>query len=249
MSDPPPAGDLRSGTSEVLLAVAGLIVGWAAVGVIQALGVIPATGAGAAFGLVLGPVAVAVGALIYRALANRVIGAAPTGPTGDAAPSEGIPTRAGATAGVVVLHVIAAIVGSELLAWTLRALGAPVAEQKVVLDILRRGLALRPDLVALCLGGLVLAPLAEELFFRLLLFRRVRAAAGRVPAYFASALGFALIHQNPVGLLVYAWLGLVFASALERTRRPIAPILVHFGNNGVALSILLYQAHTGTLPT
>lgn len=230
----------RLAVSEVLLAAAGLVIGWAGLGLVTATGVLPRGEAGRALGLVYGPVAVGIGAFAYGTLATRVMSAP--------RPEVSAPLSLPKTALVVGLHVLAAIVGSEGLSWILQRVGLPVTEQEAVLSILRGGLEWGLPLIALGVGGLVLAPVAEEAFFRLLLFRRIRRTSGRVPAYVCSAAGFALIHQNPVGLVVYAWLGLVFASAFERTGRPGAAIGAHFGNNAIALSILLYQAHTGTLP-
>lgn len=235
-----PGGGSQLAISEVLIAAAGLIAGWAVVGLVGATGALPDGDVGQALGLIYGPIAVAVGAVTYWQVATRVF----------SAPGPGATTRLSApkTALVVTIHVAAAVVGSEILAYLMKLAGFPVTEQTVVLDILRGGLGLRPPLIALCAGALVLAPLAEELFFRALLFRRIRRVAGRTPAYLYSAVGFALIHQNPVGLVIYAWLGLVFASALERSARPAAAVWTHVGNNAVALGILLVQTHAGTLP-
>jgi membrane protease YdiL (CAAX protease family) len=72
-----------------------------------------------------------------------------------------------------------------------------------------------------------------------LLFRRVHHVGGRVPAYVLSAAAFATIHGNPEGLAIYAWLGLVFASAYERTGRLWCAMLVHVCNNALALAVLL----------
>ena len=83
------------------------------------------------------------------------------------------------------------------------------------------------------------APLAEELFFRQQLFGRIRRGGGPLAAYLSSALIFAAFHNNLQGLVVYIWLGLVFASAYARTGRISAAIAVHFGNNAFTLVALL----------
>lgn len=154
------------------------------------------------------------------------------------------PTPAGffATLGWVAAHLLLAVLGSFALALLMQALGAPVVEQTLVLEITRSGDLRRPELAILCFSALVLAPLAEELFFRQQLFGRIRRGSGPLAAYLASALIFAAFHNNLQGLVVYAWLGLVFASAYVRTGRISAAIAVHFANNAFTLTALLFTS-------
>jgi membrane protease YdiL (CAAX protease family) len=91
----------------------------------------------------------------------------------------------------------------------------------------------------LAVSAVVLAPLAEESLFRGLLFRRILERVGPWPAYVVSALAFAAIHGNLAGLVIYVWLGLVFAETLRRTGRLWTAIVVHMGNNAFALSLLV----------
>jgi membrane protease YdiL (CAAX protease family) len=99
--------------------------------------------------------------------------------------------------------------------------------------------------IVLALGGSIvigelLELVAEEWLFRALLLRRLLAHVGRPFAYGASALGFAAIHGNPAGFVVYVWLGLVFAVAMERTGKVASPITVHLTNNAFAFALLLF---------
>ena len=144
-----------------------------------------------------------------------------------------------ATLGWVTLHLLLAVLGSFALALLMQALGAPVVEQTLVLEITRNADLRRPELAMLCFSALALAPLAEELFFRQKLFGRIRRGGGPLAAYLASALIFAAFHNNLQGLVVYVWLGLVFASAYARTGRISAAIAVHFANNAFTLVALL----------
>jgi membrane protease YdiL (CAAX protease family) len=144
-----------------------------------------------------------------------------------------------ATLGWVAAHLLLAVLGSFALALLMQALGAPVVEQTLVLEITGNADLHRPELAILCFSALAIAPLAEELFFRQQLFGRIRRGGGPLAAYLISALIFAAFHNNLQGLVVYVWLGLVFASAYARTGRISAAIAVHFGNNAFTLAALL----------
>ena len=188
--------------------------------------------------MVLTPLATLFAAGFYRWLGRNVDNMAAV----PAAPMPIRPTPAGffATLGWVAAHLLLAVLGSFALALLMQALGAPVVEQTLVLEISRSGDLRRPELAILCFSALALAPLAEELFFRQQLFGRIRRGSGPLAAYLASALIFAAFHNNLQGLVVYAWLGLVFASAYARTGRIFAAIAVHFANNAFTLIALLF---------
>jgi membrane protease YdiL (CAAX protease family) len=191
-------------------------------------------------GMVLTPLATLCAAGFYGWLGRNVDRAAnhstpPTNPNNNPAPRAGLL----ATLGWVTLHLLLAVLGSFALALLMQALGAPVVEQTLVLEITRNADLRRPELAMLCFSALALAPLAEELFFRQKLFGRIRRGGGPIAAYLASALIFAAFHNNLQGLVVYVWLGLVFASAYARTGRISAAIAVHFANNAFTLAALL----------
>ncbi len=143
---------------------------------------------------------------------------------------------------VVVVGIGAALGGSIVLGVLLDLLGQGVQEQSSVLDIAEqlRGGGPPTEAIVLAVSALLMAPVAEELLFRRLLFVRMLATSGRVPAYLLSALAFAAIHGNPAGIVIYLWLGLVFAAVLERTGRVWVPIVVHMGNNAYVLAMLFF---------
>ena len=184
--------------------------------------------------IVLTPLAILVAAALYGWLGRRI-------DHGDAPPP--LPWRPpaglGALVGEVALGILVAIAGSYILALVMQALGAPVSEQRLVLELTASGDLRRPELATLVLSALVLAPVGEELFFRRLLLRRTWQRGGAVAGYLASALLFAAFHGNLQGFVVYAWLGLVFARTYARTGRIGAAIAVHFGNNAITLAMLV----------
>jgi len=218
---------------EVLLVFVGLFVGWAVLAVVGALGLLPEPGSDTAVNMLYGPVATIVAALVVVLVARRAKSATPGAP--------GPKVTAGRSAWMVTAHVGLAIGGSLLLGQLLELIGAPAQEQETVRRITeaaREGTVGAP-MILLGVSAVVAAPTAEEWLFRGLLFRRVHHVGGRVPAYVLSAAAFATIHGNPEGLAIYAWLGLVFASAYERTGRLWCAMLVHLCNNALALALLL----------
>jgi len=88
--------------------------------------------------------------------------------------------------------------------------------------------------LAIVLVGLV-APFAEELFFRGFVYRCFRARWGVTAGIIASAALFALIHVHPVGLVPIFFIGCVLAYLYERTGTLVAPITLHAVNNIVAV--------------
>lgn len=185
----------------------------------------------AASSLVLTPIATLLAALLYSRLGRALQPDVPPVLAGDRRPA------ALAATGLTGLHLAAAVLGSSALAFLMNLLGAPVAEQKLVLELVAAG---GPALASLTLAALILAPLGEEWFFRGLLFRRLRGEAGPWPAYVCSALLFALFHGNIHGLVIYLWLGLVFARAYASTGRLACAVAVHFGNNALTLAALVW---------
>lgn len=147
--------------------------------------------------------------------------------------------RLGPALGVVLSHTGLALAGSMLIALLLAQLGLEVREQGVIQEIVADGPGLRPALVGLGLGAVVLAPVTEEWLFRGLLFRRLWHHGVPITAYLLPAVVFSLIHFNPTGLLTYLWLGVVFAHAYRLTGRLWVAMLVHFGNNAFTFTLLL----------
>jgi len=96
-------------------------------------------------------------------------------------------------------------------------------------------------LVSFILGG-VLAPFAEELFFRGALFTWFRRRYSLWVAILASSALFALGHADTAAVVATSFvIGVLNAWLFERTRSIWVPFTVHLVNNGVAF-ILLYLA-------
>jgi membrane protease YdiL (CAAX protease family) len=88
------------------------------------------------------------------------------------------------------------------------------------------------SLLALLLAGAVLAPIAEELLFRGVVYGSLR-RYGRVVATVASALVFGLAHGLNVVLPAAVVLGVLTALLYERTRSIWPGVVAHGVNNAI----------------
>jgi membrane protease YdiL (CAAX protease family) len=126
---------------------------------------------------------------------------------------------------VIVGLTVAATV---LLAW----LGLPPQPSPILQFLL--GARTPAAFASVLLTGVVLAPFAEEVLFRLVLYETLRRARVPLPALWAAVL-FAGLHATPVefpGLLV---LGLGLQHARKRAGSLWLPIVVHALFNAVSL--------------
>lgn len=91
----------------------------------------------------------------------------------------------------------------------------------------------RVVLFAVLVTGLV--PVAEEVFFRGLVYRAVRRVLHPAPAAVLTGLLFAAVHLQVTNFLPIAVLGWAFAVAVERTGSVVTSMAMHSVNNLVAL--------------
>lgn len=233
-----------------------MLMGSAAVGfmvlvIVMTIGLLPDPQTHAWAGVLGGPILMGSAALAYWGLERMVerrererplsptVPSAPQPSASPELPSTHERTSVSLTLVIVIGHVVAALVGSGLLGWVQQLIfGVEVEEQETILEVVRGGAPL--ELALLALSAVILAPITEEAVFRGMFFRRLIGNAGMVAAWVLPALLFALAHWNPVGLVIYAWLGLVFAHAYLRTGRLWAAMLTHAGCNAVTLSLLIY---------
>jgi membrane protease YdiL (CAAX protease family) len=94
----------------------------------------------------------------------------------------------------------------------------------------------------------VVAPIAEECFFRGVVFAAMRRRLSRGVAISVSAAAFALVHSNPVGFLPIFLIGSLLAYLYERTGSLAAPVAVHMVHNtflmcfGIVIRTLMRSA-------
>lgn len=89
--------------------------------------------------------------------------------------------------------------------------------------------------VALLVGAVTPA-ICEELAFRGYIFGHLRPLGLRT-AIIVSGLLFGVMHFSAIRLIPLAMLGMIMASAVQRTRSLGASSLIHFLNNGVVITL------------
>ena len=87
------------------------------------------------------------------------------------------------------------------------------------------------NLLLLVLTTVILSPLAEEMIFRGMTYRRIRQYAGNRPAVLISSLLFGLYHMNMIQFLFAFAVGILLARLYERTKTLIVPVVCHAAVN------------------
>jgi membrane protease YdiL (CAAX protease family) len=143
---------------------------------------------------------------------------------------------------------IPAWIGAQLLAaaagLALEAIG--FKEDTGVLDtVLQRG-----DPTVILVAFLLVAPVAEEIFFRGVVYNAWERERGAAFALFGSAALFAVIHTSLFSLVPIFALGLALALVYRSTRSLLATIAMHAGFNAISVVIaLLVRQGILALPT
>jgi membrane protease YdiL (CAAX protease family) len=132
-----------------------------------------------------------------------------------------------------ILAWIGATAVSAGVVWVLESLGIAAEPQAAERAIQ----ILDPWLVILAV--VILAPIAEEVFFRGVVFNAWLREDGRRWAFIGSSALFALIHASIVALVPIFLLGLALAWIYQRTGNLLAPIAMHAMVNGVSVALAL----------
>ena len=126
---------------------------------------------------------------------------------------------------------VAALILSSVLGLLLKLANLPVEEQSWLTDLFAD-----PGMLALFSPfAVIVAPIAEEVFFRFYVFRFIATHAGVPAGLVISSLMFSVNHFHTPGLLIYLGIGCVFAWVYHRTGRLLAPIVGHATLNAVVL--------------
>lgn len=94
--------------------------------------------------------------------------------------------------------------------------------------------------------AIVIAPLAEEILFRGILYTTLKQSGRKGLALFLPAVFFSLIHFYPVGFLSLIFLALALVVVYERTGNLLAPILLHALFNAVNFLLIVTQPSWAT---
>jgi len=93
-------------------------------------------------------------------------------------------------------------------------------------------------------GGVIVAPVAEEVFFRGFVFAGLRQRHNWKKAAFISSALFAVIHVTPTAMLPVFILGYIFAYLYHRSNSIWPAILMHVSTNALALGLAYVLANT-----
>lgn len=101
---------------------------------------------------------------------------------------------------------------------------------------------------AMALFGTLIAPFAEEVLFRGLLFPVLRRNLGVVTGVILTSAAFALVHASQLRsawspVLMVFMVGVALTLVRSFTRSLAASVLVHTAYNGTIFAIVLYQTH------
>jgi membrane protease YdiL (CAAX protease family) len=108
----------------------------------------------------------------------------------------------------------------------------------------------RGDPTVILLAFLLVAPVAEEIFFRGVVFNAWEREYGQWVAVGGSAALFAVIHTSLFALVPIFALGIALALVYRRTRSLVATMAMHAGFNAISVTIaLLDRLGILTLPT
>jgi membrane protease YdiL (CAAX protease family) len=91
----------------------------------------------------------------------------------------------------------------------------------------------------------IAVPIAEEIFFRGVVYRWLRDKWGVTVGAVVSGIIFGLAHLEPASVIFTILLGIVLAVVYERSRSLWPPILIHVLNNAFALVLLYVLIATG----
>ena len=101
--------------------------------------------------------------------------------------------------------------------------------------------------LAFLVAGVLLAPIAEEIFFRGFLFTGLRQRYGVIKALLLSSAIFAGFHFQLVAIIPTFLMGCVLAYARHRTGSIWPGIILHFSINGLALCATAVMVQLGWL--
>lgn len=133
----------------------------------------------------------------------------------------------GAGAGIVAF-LVGNVGFGQLISWLIRRLGG---EPPPVQESLQAALQDPGYGLVLAVAVVVGAPVAEELFFRGLLFQALRRSVPLWPAMGLSGLAFALSHIEPLAIVILLPVGMFFAWVFHRTGSLLVPIAAHAAFN------------------
>ena len=138
--------------------------------------------------------------------------------------------------------------------WTVQAASVWVMEQarwqpqeQAAVEVLRAA-STWPNRLLLGAAAILVAPVAEEMMFRGILYPAIKQAGYPRLAWWGTALAFAAIHFNAVSFLPLVVLALMLTWLYEKTGNLLASIITHGLFNGLNFVTLYLLESLGRLP-
>jgi membrane protease YdiL (CAAX protease family) len=220
--------------SEVLALALASLAGFAVALALVWVGILPAEATWS--GLLLGSVSIGSSAVVYMIIEHYARDSVPARPLVWKRDRKSI----GTCLLIVLGGFVVALLGTGVLGAIQEQLfSIEVTEQEAITKLVEKRDTF--ELVLLTISAVVLAPVSEELFFRHMFFRRLLHGAGPTLAWILPALAFSLFHFNLPGLVIYVWLGLVFAAAYLFSGRLWVAMAVHASYNAAGVALLLWM--------
>lgn len=124
--------------------------------------------------------------------------------------------------------------GFDQFVW--RAAGLNLEDQTLVTALMNGSAALKG---AIFVSAVIVAPVAEEILFRGLLYATAKRYSERYFAAVFSSLAFGLVHANLASFAPLVVLGMLFALAYEITGCLAVPMLMHALFNAFSVALIL----------
>jgi uncharacterized protein len=143
------------------------------------------------------------------------------------------------------IAVIAIPVSAYLAVFIRQLLGRPL-ESPQLSFMLPQGFSW-PGLIGMLVSVGILAPIAEEIYFRGVIFRWLRGGWKFWPSALISSVIFGLLHGEISVAIAAFVLGLILAYAYEKSNSLWGSIAIHIANNSINI-LLLYLAAASGMP-
>lgn len=144
-----------------------------------------------------------------------------------------------------IAAAVAIFVVLRLFTVALSILLAQLGVQSMQAQALAPGMTGLPGAIGMLLLAGVAIPIAEEIFFRGVVYRWLRDKWGVAVGAIVSGVIFGLAHFEPATVVPAVLLGIALALVYERSRSLWPPILIHVLNNALALALLYVLIATG----
>ncbi len=95
-------------------------------------------------------------------------------------------------------------------------------------------------IIVLIIGAVIIAPVSEELFFRIVIFRTCHHFLPKGIAAIITSLLFAIFHFRPEQVVPLFILAMILQFKLESTQSLFHPIILHALFNGVMIGAVLF---------